>query len=126
MKTYLFTLLVALFAFASCMPQENPSVENLFDQNAMSAPQGFNWSSFRSVQVEFEPLKAPVDFSALFTVSTPEGVVLYQALQPANDALRIEVAVPAQIERLDVSFGSLSVNANARQSSITFNFPVND
>ncbi|MGY6558864.1 MAG: hypothetical protein ACXIT9_06235 [Nitritalea sp.] len=125
MKKLFYVALLAFGTFA-CMPDEAPVANNDLDAIAIDAPQGFTWSNFRTVNINYAPLQAPIDFSALFTVKTTEGVVLYQALQNANTSLSLALSLPAQMDRVEISFGALTVSANANQSDILFQIPTNN
>ncbi|EIM75592.1 hypothetical protein A3SI_13193 [Nitritalea halalkaliphila LW7] len=125
MKKLFYVTLLA-FGTLACMPQEAPVTNDALDGIAVNAPQGFTWSNFRTVNVNFTPLTAPMNFSALFTVKTMDGVVLYQALQDVNSGLKVALSLPAQMDRVEITYGSLTVSANANQSDIFFQLPTNN
>lgn len=116
MKTlFFFAFTVSLLlSLSSCVKEKDlaqlqPATITAADTSfsSLKAADNFNWSTTKQINFHFTASEQD-DYQLVLKVVLPDGSVLFQKLQKANEDFQTVLDVPAHVTDLTVTYGSLT------------------
>jgi hypothetical protein len=107
--------LILFLLFSIGLTSCKKNLEDKFDENQnqtiakttseIKAPATFKWKTTGSISFEYKAIPNDIRVSVLKVIS-PDGHIIYQKLQKANQGFAINLEIPSHFDKVDVSFGS--------------------
>lgn len=102
--------------------KSNQNSVNSFKEIKVS--NSFNWNNSNEVTLQIDPLNSPMTINRTLFVKTEKGEVLFSKLQKINESFIGKITVPATINKLVISYGSITKTESIQNNKVNFNFLV--
>jgi hypothetical protein len=119
----LILILLFFIGLTSC----KKNLEDKFNENQnqtvakttseIKAATTFKWKTTGSITLVYKAKPNDIRVSVLKVIS-PDGHIIYQKLQKANQDLSINLEIPSHFEKVDVSFGSNKKSFDTKSGKI--------
>ena len=125
MKIFFRSIVAAtlLFSLTSCVKQNDlvaPPAKVATSATSFAtieASDSFSWSTTNKVDFSFNG-KAPNAYQLVLKVTLPDGAVVLQKLQNANENFRGTLEIPAHVSQVIVRYGSLQKTFDCKNGAI--------
>ena len=121
-------ILLGIISMSSCkkdveLQKENPVIPgSAASFKEMKVNPAFNWKSARVVSLKIEALILPIKISNTLVVKAESGEVIFKKLQNMDEAYIGYLTLPNSINKVVVSFGSITKTVDIVSNTINFNF----
>lgn len=114
----------ALFAFTSCMEDEFAKLSGNSNSSTMEDIQvtsDFNWSTSKSISVKVYGLPTGQTINSTLKISAGNNVY-YTGLHAVGDTLNLSIDVPATVQELTLTMGTIKRTGSVIGSNVEFSY----
>jgi len=123
--TPILFLIILAVTVTACIkqnfPDQKPETKSKLEDAKI--PDGFNWSTAKTIDVVITGLPTIITIKNTLTISISDGTKLYTALHDMSQSLNLKLSVPSTINEVRFKYGSTDkvlpiVNGKAEHSFI--------
>ncbi len=118
-------VLIALLSLSGCKKTEEVLPENpqtIFDLKVSSS---FDWKTTKSLTVNVAGMEYPLTITNTLYIKSVDGKsVFYNNLHEMNKSYTLQVAVPAYLDKIVISYGTISKTMDIVGTTVNFDYFV--